>query len=271
MKIIKLFIDPVSFDLVIGHASLWTVDGVWERDDHVELYVEDDKIDEVIDHINTLPDPLKGKVVVEELEAINWNAEWEANFNPVQVRDFCLIHAPFHTDLATCTYHIKLMPKMAFGTGHHETTYMMIDQMSHLDFNGKSILDFGCGTAVLAILAEKMGAKDILAIDHEEPAIDNSIENAALNHAEHITIVGGTLETVEHKAFDIILANINYNVLIKSAEQLKSYVHADSYLLLSGILLEKMDSIKEEYASKGWEIIKDMVKGEWTSMLFKLK
>lgn len=172
--------------------------------------------------------------------ARNWNAVWESNFQPVVVRDFCGLRAPFHEPMPQVRHEIVIEPKMAFGTGHHETTWMMIDRMEALDFAGRRVLDYGCGTGVLAILAARLGAGAVVAVDIEEPAWESTLENAARNGvAAQVQAIHGTLDDVPaDQPFDIILANINRNVILDSLADLHGRLSANGILLLSGILAD---------------------------------
>jgi ribosomal protein L11 methyltransferase len=179
----------------------------------------------------------KAKFTASEIEQQNWNSEWEKNFDPVEVDDFCGIRAPFHQAFTNKKYEIIIEPKMSFGTGHHETTSMMIRLMSHLDFKGKSVLDMGCGTSVLAILAAKMGAARIVAIDNDEWAYENSIENVEKNVAGAVNIFLGDaslLKQFTDQKIDIILANINRNILLNDMVHYSSVLANGGHLLLSG-------------------------------------
>ncbi len=171
------------------------------------------------------------------LKARNWNAVWEARFQPVVVRDFCGVRAPFHAPLEGVRYELVIEPKMAFGTGHHETTWMMLDRMEQLDFQGKRVLDYGCGTGVLAILAARLGAARVVAVDIERPAWENTIENAARNGAaDRLVAIHGSLEDVPPGAYDLVLANIERSTILHSLSALHRRLSANGVLLLSGIL-----------------------------------
>ena len=158
---------------------------------------------------------------------------------------------------------------MAFGTGHHETTYMMIEMMSEINFAQKSVLDFGCGTGVLSILAKQLGAKYILALDHEQPAIDNTLENIQLNGLRDIDAKLGSLNIIpEGRKFDVILANVNARVLARYADQITRCASSDAVLLMSGILFEQVRVLKDLYAALMWQILRTKTKGEWTALKF---
>jgi ribosomal protein L11 methyltransferase len=166
-------------------------------------------------------------------------------------------------------HEIIINPELAFGTGHHETTYMMIDQMQEMDFKDKSVFDYGCGTAILAILAERIGAKPIYGIDIDEQAIKCAHDCLRLNDANYIRLDAGTIEDVQD-TYDIILANINRNVLISTAEAIKALVAQDGLILLSGILREDLEMVLGKYQETGFSLKKTVKKGEWCSVLMSV-
>lgn len=192
----------------------------------------------------------------------NWNAKWERSFEPIVVNDFVAIRADFHQSIKDVKHEIVITPKMSFGTGHHATTYMMIGQMAGLEFAGRSVVDYGTGTAVLAIMAEKMGAVAIDAIDHDEWSIANSIENTAANHCNNIrlikdeTIAGG-------KVYDIVLANINLNVIIQNLPAINACSKKGTIILLSGFMKPDESVIKNALVEYGMHHLKTEQKGEW--------
>jgi ribosomal protein L11 methyltransferase len=177
----------------------------------------------------------------------NWNAEWEASFQPVKVDNFCGIRADFHPPMQDVKHEIIINPKMAFGTGHHETTYMMIQAMRAQLFRGAKVLDYGCGTGILAILASKLGASMIDGVDIEREAYDNTLENSQINNVDNIQVYQGTLDVILDAAYDIILANINRNVILDSLPTLAEKMKRNGVLLISGFLQEDLP-IMETFA-----------------------
>lgn len=203
----------------------------------------------------------------------NWNANWESSFQPVVVYDpitgtpWVAIRAGFHEPVLHAAHEIIITPKMSFGTGHHATTYMMVQQMRELNFKDKKVFDFGTGTGILAILAEKLGAKEILAIDNDEWSITNAAENTERNHCKRIRLLKA--ETVPATGqFDIILANINKNVILEHLTGLKEILADDGILLLSGLLTEDEKDIKEKAASLALKLISISEKNKWISLRF---
>ena len=194
----------------------------------------------------------------------NWNAKWEADFDPIVVDGGCRVRASFHSK-GEETYDIIIDPKMSFGTGHHETTFMMLQHMLVHDFDQKTVLDMGCGTGVLAILAEKMGASKINAIDIDPWCVENTNENIRLNTCEHIEAKEGGAELIQEKAYDVLLANINRNVLI---DQIPAYVKslkANGILFVSGFYSDDLDAITATCAANGMRFEKNIQKNKWVS------
>ena len=192
----------------------------------------------------------------------NWNAQWETSFEPIVVNSFVAIRAAFHKPVKDVKHEIIITPKMSFGTGHHATTYMMIEQMEELDFSNKTAVDFGTGTAVLAILAEKMGAAKIDAIDYDEWSIENSIENAAANNCTKINLVKA--ETIATGIlYDIILANINLNVILDNLAAIKTVSKKGTQILLSGFMKADESKMANALVENGIYMLKTIQKGEW--------
>jgi ribosomal protein L11 methyltransferase len=194
----------------------------------------------------------------------NWNKKWESNFDPIQVDNFCGIRADFHPPFKNVAYELIINPKMAFGTGHHETTRMMIRQLSNLQLVGKEILDFGTGTGVLAILAVKLGAAHVEGIEIEPPACENAIENCAINNTtESIDIICGGIDKATPKEFDFILANINRNVILESINTLHSLLKKGGILLTSGYIQEDIHKMEEAFLTSGFSLHHRVEEGNW--------
>lgn len=198
----------------------------------------------------------------------NWNAVWEENFQPVIVEGFCTVRADFHEIGTKTPYEIVITPKMSFGTGHHATTQLMMMQMRDLPFKKARVLDFGTGTGILAILAEMLGASDVLAIDNDEWSFENAVENTLKNHCANVTVKQGSLEIVEDGPFDIILANINRHILLQYMERLFQLLNGGGHLLMSGLLVEDRDIIMQAATAAGFKEGKMTTQNNWISILF---
>jgi ribosomal protein L11 methyltransferase len=200
----------------------------------------------------------------------NWNAIWESNFEPVRVGDFVGIRAHFHPSFDPAVqYEIKITPKMSFGTGHHATTFTVMQMMEHLNFKGKSVYDFGTGTGVLAILAEKLGAVDLLAVDNDDWCIENAKENI-LNNATKWILIKKVDSAYQDRPFDIILANVNRHIIEANMKELTQVAHPGSELILSGLLIEDQEDMIQLAANNGWNFVKSQPLNGWVSLLFNL-
>jgi len=205
---------------------------------------------------------------VEEIAQQNWNQQWEQSFEPIVVADRCVVRAPFHKATAAA-YEIIIEPKMSFGTGHHETTYMMLQLLLDIDCSGKTVLDMGCGTAVLAILAEKRGAKVVDAIDIDTWCVENSTENAQRNDCSTIKVFLGDAGLLnEAGKYDLILANINRNILLQDIPTYRSALKEGGQLLLSGFYLEDLEMIKGSCKDAGGEYLTHLIRNNWIAAKF---
>lgn len=209
-------------------------------------------------------------VSIEPLKAHNWNELWESNFPPVEIAEKVVIKAPFHQTKAF-QYEIVMDPKMAFGTGHHETTSMMIEHLLNLPVQGKHVLDFGCGTGILGIMAAKLGAISVLAIDNDQWAYESTLENAERNHTPQVNAVLGDADAIPANSFDIILANINRHIILASLPVLHARLQAAGILLLSGILETDIADIAQTATALGLEHHFTMKKNKWVLMELKHK
>jgi len=196
----------------------------------------------------------------------NWNKNWEDNFTPIVVDDFCCIRANFHEVPSPVKHELIINPKMAFGTGHHETTRLMVRAMKKYDFAGKKVLDYGTGTGVLAFLAEKLGAKSIDAVEIEKPAYENAVENLEHNSISYVTLYLGTLMDVPETSYDIILANINRNVILESIPALKMRVTNGGMMLLSGFLQQDIPKMKAHLEEARFKILDQQEENNWVCL-----
>ena len=199
----------------------------------------------------------------QRIEEKNWNAEWEANFQPVVVDGFCAIRAHFHPPMPGVEHELVITPKMSFGTGHHATTYMMLQAMRGIELRGKRVLDFGTGTGVLAILAERLGAAEVAAIDNDDWSIENAQENAATNGCTRISILKQDAVERLEGPFDVILANINKHVIVAQLPALGQQLAAGGVILLSGLLIDDSEDIDNEAVKNNISISVRMTKGNW--------
>lgn len=204
---------------------------------------------------------------VEEIEQVNWNEEWEKNFEAIDVDGICHVRAPFH-EKTDAKYDIIIEPKMSFGTGHHETTHMMIQHILESDVEGKKTLDMGCGTAILAILAEMKGAKPIDAIDIDNWCYLNSIENAERNNCSQISVYEGDAALLKDKKYDVIIANINRNILLNDMQQYVDCLNPKGTLFLSGFYEEDIPMIDVSCTEKGLTYVKKHQRNNWVALKY---
>lgn len=197
----------------------------------------------------------------------NWNEEWEKHYDPILILDKCFIRAPFHPPLEGIQFEIIIEPKMSFGTAHHETTSMMIELMMETDFEGRKVLDMGCGTGILAIFARKLGSAGVVAVDNDEWSVQNSLENIRKNKADGIRVLLGDAKIIGDTGYDVILANINRNILL---EQLKDYsrLMERGEVLLSGFYKEDIPVIIEKAEKCGFKFLTMKTKNKWVAIKF---
>ena len=204
---------------------------------------------------------------VEEIEQVNWNEEWEKNFEPIDVDEVCHVRAPFHPK-TNAKYDIVIEPKMSFGTGHHETTHMMIQHLLAMEVENLKTLDMGCGTAILAILAEMKGAKPIDAIDIDNWCYLNSIENAERNNCKSISVYEGDASLLIDKQYDLIIANINRNILLNDMKAYSNCLNPGGQLLLSGFYEEDIPHIDASCKENGLIFVKQLQRNQWVSLKY---
>ncbi len=205
----------------------------------------------------------------DQIQSENWNSAWESHFPKVIIDTFCCVRAEFHEPEPEVQFDVVIQPKMAFGTGHHQTTRMMLSAMRAFDFKDKSVLDYGCGTAVLAILAAKLGATDIVAVDNELPAAESSVENAHRNGVPCIDVIYGTLDHVPQSKFDRILANINRNIILQSLERLHTMCEKDALLFTSGFLVSDAEIITQSAELLGLKPVQTYQQDDWICLVFR--
>ena len=256
-------------EVVIGIISQFEeIQSIQESDHEVLAYIQQTSYVEIEDELKRLIAEYHWQVDIRKLPSTNWNEAWEKNFHPIQLGNLCLIRADFHSTDPEVPYEIILNPKNAFGTGHHETTYLMMDAIHEISWKNKSCLDLGTGTGILSIWAYLLGCRDIVAIDHSLEAVQNTQENFARNQVTDVfQILHGTIELTGDQRFDVVLANINRQVLWDQADSIMSSLKPNGHLLLSGILLDDVDSIEQKYGRL--RLLKKAHKGEWSLLHYR--
>ena len=218
-----------------------------------------------IDHYLNEAEAIFSKIILEEE---NWNKMWESDFHPIIIDDFCAVRADFHQPIPNVKYEVIITPKMSFGTGHHATTWMMMKAMEAIDFTGKSVIDFGTGTGLLAILAEKMGAEKVVAIDYDDWCIENGNENIVANNTQRVEMFKADNPDVAPLS-DIILANINKHVILDNFRSLKGLLNTNGLLLVSGILYNDEKDIVTKAHFVGLKLVTIMERNGWLCISFQ--
>ncbi len=261
-------IEP-GVEILIAELGYAGFESFVETEEGVSAYIQKEEWNEgILDDIQILNSAeFEISYVFNDIEQVNWNAEWEKNFNPIIVDNMCSVRAPFHEKPNT-RYDIIIEPKMSFGTGHHETTHMMIQHILKTDLINKSVLDMGCGTGVLAILAEMKGAKPLDAVDYDNWCYLNSLENVERNNCEHITVIEGDATALKGKSYDVIIANINRNILLNDMETYVSCLNKNGLLFLSGFYNDDIPVIQAECEKHKLKFEEKLERNNWVSLKF---
>lgn len=266
MAYIELQFQGISREMsevLIAQLADMQYEGFEETEDGLKAYIPGDLFQK--DVTDLLTKQLGVNYTTGLLPDTNWNELWESNFQPVVVEEFCATRADFHEPIKNVQHEIIITPKMSFGTGHHPTTYMMIGQMRDIDFNNKTVMDFGTGTGVLAILAGMLGAKNILAIDNDDWSIANAEENIKKNNIDNIKLQKADTAAANEKS-DIILANITKNVILANFSLFREHINKDGILVLSGLLEADEEDILTKASSLGFTLQKKLQRNGWISL-----
>jgi len=264
---ISTSLEGFNTEMCIAELSDLGFDGFMEEEGYVLAYKEkEDQSPEALEAM--LVDKRILPVAINVIEDKNCNAEWESSYQPVLIGDQVLVRAPFHEKQQGFVYDIIIEPRMAFGTAHHETTSQVLDLLTKMDVQGKKLLDMGCGTAVIAILALKMGASEVLAIDNDEWAYRNSLDNINLNTGEEIEVLLGDANLLQNREFDIIIANINRNILLQDIPEYAKVLTQKASLVMSGFYAEDLPLIEEKAIASGLRLEKTCVKNNWMAATF---
>jgi len=265
IKITFADLQPEQKEILIAQLSDAGYEGFEEKDTSLDAFIKSKNFDTII--LKEISFKYQTPYTKEKIAETNWNQVWESNFEPVIVHDYVAIRADFHTPITNTKFEIVITPKMSFGTGHHATTYMMIELMKEIDLNGRSVIDFGSGTGILAILAEKEGEKNIDAIDNDDWSIANAGENFEKNYCTKINLRKASNAASEIK-FDIILANINKNVIIENLALLSEQLNNGGQILLSGLLKEDKDEILSIATELHLKLEKELIRNNWIALQF---
>ena len=267
-------IDPdseINREILVANLGNIGYESFTETGEYIEAYIvsrdfSQEGLSDLFPEDFTL---FKSSYTYEIIPDQNWNEVWEKNyFQPLMIADRCLIRAPFHTDYPKAEYELIIEPAMAFGTGNHETTSLMISAILNQDLIGKSVLDMGCGTGILSILASQRGAESITGIDIDRWAINSTIENAAINGIKNLQIIEGGVEAIPQKTFDIIYANIQRNILLKDMPGYINALKTGGELIMSGFYISDLESIKSRAEELGIQFLRSDQNNTWVAAQF---
>lgn len=262
--------DPAFSEILMAEIAESGFDTFLETETGFEAYTESGQYDKVrLEEIREQYGTQTSLTFAfDRIEKRNWNEDWEKSYQPILVEDRCLIRAEFHTPEKKYPYEIIITPKMSFGTGHHQTTYLMVKNQLEIDHRNKRVMDAGCGTAILSIMASKAGAREVEAFDIDEWSVVNGEENIAVNHCTNIHLQQGKISKVALSGtFDIILANINKNVLLAEIARYHDYLNPQGLLLLSGFYTHDIPDLLKEASQHGLQEVRRYDRETWASLL----
>ncbi|MEG0916533.1 MAG: 50S ribosomal protein L11 methyltransferase [Myroides sp.] len=258
-------------EILLAELGELAFDSFVETEEGLSAYIQEhDNTTDLLNDVYILNNPeFKVSYETEEIEQVNWNEEWEKNFEPINVDDLCYVRAPFHEE-KNVRYEIVIEPKMSFGTGHHETTFMMMKHLLNIDVTDMEVLDMGCGTAILAILALMKGAKHADAIDIDNWCYLNSIENAERNNITNIDVYEGDAVLLADKTnkYNLVIANINRNILLNDMEAYAKTLKTGGIILFSGFYTEDITAIEEAANQQNMFLDNQLERNNWASLKF---
>lgn len=265
--------DSEYSEILMAEVAEAGFDTFMETETGFEAYVEGDDFDKnLLESLKQKYNQVKPlQFSFSQIPKQNWNEEWEKNVEPIVVDDQCLIRAAFHKIEKKYPYEIIITPKMSFGTGHHQTTHLMISRQMKMDHKNKRVMDAGCGTVILSIMASKLGAKEVEAFDIDEWSVVNGEENSANNHCTNIRVQQGTIEEVQLTGkFDLILANINKNILMNEMHHYASFLTKRGQLLLSGFYVSDIEDLKAEATKYNLQEVVHDERETWACLLLEM-
>ena len=274
---IHIKLDPMTLEyseFLFALLDIYEFEGIHEKEDGIITYkAMDDYSSETLEQIQTSLKDLHCEMAwkTEEIPDQNWNQLWESNYEPVIIADQLVVRAPFHEKFDHIRRTITIEPRMAFGTGHHQTTHLMLEHMLSLDFKRKKVLDMGCGTGILSILASLLGSDEVIAIDSDGWACQNTQENAEKNQAHNLRVIQGDFNVIPDDFYDIILANIDRNTILHQLNAYRLHTRTKSLLILSGMLTEDYDTMYEETTKESFHLLESKTLDVWILMMFERK
>jgi ribosomal protein L11 methyltransferase len=268
---LSLQIDQDFAEIMMAELAELGFESFVETEDGLEAYIQEDVFDDltVKNMLESYAERTAISYSFKKIAKQNWNEEWEKNFQPISIGNNIYVRADFHEAKPDFLYEIIITPKMSFGTGHHETTSMVMEHQLTIPHQDKKVLDVGTGTGILAVLASKLEAKYISAFDIDEWSVENTIENVALNNAKNITVRLGTIENEPEEKYEIVLANINRNILLQQIPAYKNFMTEGASLVISGFYETDIADIQAVAESVGLKKVAQLSKNQWASVVFK--
>jgi len=267
------FNEDIS-DIIISELCDIDFESFDTQSEYIKAYITEDKFNmtkiENNEIINNLKKEYDIRFSIQKIENKDWNAEWEANFQPIVIKDIVCIRGSFHPKNENCKYDVVINPKMSFGTGHHSTTALMLEHISETVTKGDNVLDMGCGTSLLGIFASMIGAKEVIGVDIDEWAYNNSLENLELNNISNLKVLLGDADRLKDlKKFNVVLANINRNILLNDMHYYIDHLEAGGNLIMSGFYTQDLKMIRDEAERLGLEYINHKEDNNWVAVKFK--
>jgi ribosomal protein L11 methyltransferase len=258
-------------DIVVALLSQTAFESFATEETGVLAYIQTPMLveEEIQDILSSIKDLYQFETRVKHIESVNWNEKWEKDYEPVFVNEKCVIRAPFHKIEPALEYDIVVEPKMAFGTGHHETTFLMSDFLFYQKLKRKHVCDAGTGSGILSIIASKLGAEDIFAYDIDEWSYNNTKENLKINKVGNVEVRKGDVKSIKGKTFDIVLANINRNILLKDVEAFSASLEKKGILIVSGFYSQDLPIIQKTFEKYDLKLDTFKSKNNWISAIFK--
>jgi ribosomal protein L11 methyltransferase len=255
-------------DIIIARLTDLGYDGIWDKGNELIAYILKDNFNHKLLYDTLAEYQMENSFSVQDLKQQNWNEEWEKNYDPILVDDRVYVRSPFHDAKPQMDYEVIIQPQMSFGTGHHETTQLMIEMMLTMNLNGTSLLDMGTGTGVLAFLARKMGASHVDGIDYDRNSVENAIDNLKYNAGADVNFLEGSYEAIPDNMYDVVLSNITKNINVSLLPHLSKHVSNDGKLVLAGFLNFDLKEVDQLVTELGFTLERNISKGDWECLMY---